>query len=281
MDGKAPAFEEDLAALAASSFAAADGCSPVCRNYHATWTYRRLLGTVGGIEADRPRLMPLIREISSGLSCRRWLVAGSADSGILATLAASFADAHAARFIVVDRCPTPLAACRAYAEKAGLSLEIHAADISSFALEKPADAIVAHSVINFFPVDEQPAVLVHLKRQLRRGGHFLLCTRIGSIARHESEAACESRILAAFGAALATGRLVLPEPEADFARRLCREAHAAETRDFLPATPEVAVELLRQAGFGIERILPPDRLVKKREWAPEWSSHRAIIHARA
>lgn len=281
MDDEANAVGEDLAALAASSFAAAAGCAPACRDYHATWTYRRLLGTVGGIEADRPRLMPLIREISSDRACRRWLVAGSADSGILATLAAGIADARAARFIVVDRCSTPLAACRTYAQKARLSLETHAADISSFALEKPVDAIVAHSIINFFPVDEQPLVLAHLKHRLRRGGHFLLCTRLGSSFPKESKTAREARILAAFQAALAAGRLVLPEPQADFVERLYREAHAVGARDFLPATPEAVAELLSQAGFKIERILLSDRSVKKPEWAPERSSHRAIIHARA
>lgn len=281
MDGKASAFAEDLAALAAASFAAADGCPPACRDYHASWTYRRLLGTVGGIEADRPRLMPLIKEIGSDLSCRRWLVAGSADSGILATLAASLADPRAARFIVVDRCSTPLAACHAYAEKSGLSLKTHAADISTLVLDEPADAIVAHSVINFFPVDEQPLVLAHLKHQLRPGGHFLLCTRMGPVARKESEAAREARILAAFRAALSAGHLVLPEPKADFVARLCRETQAVESRNFLPATPEAAGELLRQAGFTIERILPPDPIARKREWAPDRSHQRAIIHARA
>src|SRR5215468_8999970 len=95
-------LREDLASLAALGFHLSSDCAPACRDYHATWTYRRIMGSVGGVEADRAALLPLIRSIDSAPNTRRWLLAASADSGLLATIAAGMARPETGEFILID-----------------------------------------------------------------------------------------------------------------------------------------------------------------------------------
>jgi SAM-dependent methyltransferase len=271
------AAHEDLPGLAKLSFRLSTGCQPACRDYHATWTYRRIIGSVGGLEADRAALLPLIRAIGSAPDTRRWLLAGSADAGLIATVAAGLAQPETAELTLIDRCPTPLAVCTAYAQAAGLRLETHAADLLDFQPPKPFDVIIAHSVLGFFAPERQRDLLAHLKRGLRADGHFVLCTRWGSLAPDPE--AREQRVLKALAAALAKGAFRLPEPRADFERRLCRDCGHVDDRSHIPATAEDCADLLSAAGFRDVRItLSPG--VDGPFLSPR-SRSRAILHARA
>jgi SAM-dependent methyltransferase len=270
-------WAEDLAGLAALGFRMSEGCAAGCRDYHATWTYRRIMGSVGGVDADRPELLPIIRSIGAAPDTRRWLLAGSADSGLLATAAAGLAGADAAEFTLVDRCSTPLAVCRAYADRAGLRLDTHLADLTAYRRAEPFDVVVAHSVLGFLPPDRQPEFLAHLRHALRPGGHFVLCTRWGSRALDPQGR--KKRVLKALESALAHGALSLPEPRADFEKRLCHDAGKVDDRSYIPLTVEACEALLRAAGFGDVRVTLATGVTSP--FLSQRSRSRAIFHARA
>lgn len=205
------ATQEDLASLAPLAFAGAGRMCGICRDYHATWVYRRIAGTVGGVESDRPTLVPLIRDLRKHRALRQWMIAGTADSGITATVAMSLdedlADAH---FTIVDRCETPLVLCRAFAQGAGLSAATVKADLETYTTNERCDAVIAHSVLGFFPKERQPRLLERLRNVLRPQGALIFCTRLFSSSRKENNAEHELRTIAAIYAAVAAGRLVLP-----------------------------------------------------------------------
>jgi hypothetical protein len=270
-------WPEDLASLAALGFRMSAACAPDCRDYHATWTYRRMMDSVGGVDADRPELLPIIRSIGSAPDTRRWLLAGSADSGLLATVAAGLAGADAAEFTLVDRCPTPLAVCRAYADRAGLELKTHLADLTTYRQSVAFDVVIAHSVLGFLPPDRQPGFLAHLRHALRPSGHFVLCTRWGS--RTLDRQGRRERVLKALDSALANGVLSLPEPRADFETRLCSDAGKVDNRSNIPLTVEACDALLREAGFRDVHVTLSTGATSP--FLSQRSRMRAIFHARA
>src|SRR5262245_40257846 len=101
-------------------------CGP-CADYHVLFPARRLTGRVNGLETDRPDLIATVgREVAARAAAGRpaidILIAGSADTGVLATCAhAAFAAAPDAiasvRFTVLDLCGTPLELCRDFAAR--------------------------------------------------------------------------------------------------------------------------------------------------------------------
>ena len=198
-------YEENLRDVAKLSFGAAQKHCAECRDYHATWTYRRMLGVVGGIDAERPQLMPLLRELVRIPRIGRWLIAGAADSGILATIAASVPKPKDAAFIVVDRCPSPWRSAgpiRFARSRAGNKRRRtrHTCPRQTGRRNRSA---FGH---NYIPLAEQPAIFARLRDQLRPEGHFILCTRYRSQREYEDLASREARILAAFRAARGSRR---------------------------------------------------------------------------
>jgi hypothetical protein len=284
-DAKVPFMEafnvadlhEDLAGLAALGFRLSSNCAPACRDYHATWTYRRIMGSVGGVEADGPALLPLIRSIDSAPDTRRWLLAGSADSGLLAMVAAGLARPETAEFTLIDRCPTPLAVCQAYAETAQLKLTTRLAELMAFEHHQQSDVVIAHSALAFIPPDRQRDVLAHLRGGLRQSGYFVLCTRWGSLT--PDPRAREERVLKALEVALTNGVVSLPEPRPEFEQRLRHDSSTIDSRSYLPATVEACADLLRGAGFS--DVLVTNWVGGTSQILSQRSHWRAILHARA
>jgi hypothetical protein len=187
---------------------------------------------------------------------------------------------HDAKFIVVDRCVTPLEVCRDYAASRGLELETHAIDLANLALDTPADAIVAHSVTRFIPAPDLQQVLTRLRGSLRPKGHFILCTRYRSASASESLADRDERILAALRAALAAGSIDLPESQSDFEKRLRNDSRSLTGRTNLPETPEAAATVLCSAGFTIDRIIRTEVSENDSRRTARQARFGSIIHAR-
>src|SRR5690606_2627697 len=78
----------------------------------------------------------------------RILISGAADFAMLEVTRATFTDsASRPRFTVVDRCETPLALCRWYAEREGFAIDTVLADMLAFEDAEGFDAIVTHSFL--------------------------------------------------------------------------------------------------------------------------------------
>ena len=104
-------FSEDLHQLAGEAWEVAGRLCGTCRNLHVLWPYQRLAGSPG---RDVAVVEPVLRRLLSA-SGRKVLIAGCADSGLLALVARTANPATA--ITVVDRCETPLELCRRFARR--------------------------------------------------------------------------------------------------------------------------------------------------------------------
>jgi len=142
---------------------------------------------VGGGEADEPHLSPLLtRMLAQGRG--QVLIAGSADSGVTAMVSRAARLAGVApRFTVVDRCSTPLLACQQFATEHGIDLQVVQSDLLGGSITGSFDLIVAHSVLQFFTVDQRQEALSALRRLLSPKGQLLMVSRLASPDRDKSD----------------------------------------------------------------------------------------------
>jgi hypothetical protein len=116
-----PPYHEDLPRIAAEGFQLADRLCRGCGQLHALWPYIRLArATSAGLEDASSQLQAVL----SGLFAagrRHVLVAGAADTGLLALVARAGAG-HPLDIVVLDRCETPLELCRRLAQRWSLPI---------------------------------------------------------------------------------------------------------------------------------------------------------------
>lgn len=257
-----PFFQPELQRWAREQFALAGELCRGCRAYHATWGYRRLSGVVGGVEADAEALGELLRPLLGG-DARTVLIAGSADSGLAALLHHWAGPAAAHRWWVVDRCETPLAACRAWAREQGLALQTLRADLRALPMQGVAELVVGHSILGFQDAAGRNALLRSLARALAPGGSLVLAARLAAegqsvlvdstlVARQTEQAL---RSAANTLAALAARNVTLPCAAPAF-EALLREAATPEQHGS-PYCDRAALEdELAAAGFDVRAWQP-------------------------
>lgn len=79
-------FAEDVPRLAIEAYALAGQFCGACRDFHALWPYMRLSRASGAAEGSRAVIEPLlVNHLQHG--CRQILIAGAADTGLLAFVA--------------------------------------------------------------------------------------------------------------------------------------------------------------------------------------------------
>ena len=83
-----------------------------------------------------------------------------------------------ARFTVLDRCPSPLLLCEAYAAQNGLRILAETADLTTTSRAFPANLIVVHHLLPFLPEAEIPGALERLRSWLKENGRVGLCTML-------------------------------------------------------------------------------------------------------
>jgi len=245
-----------------------------CGWYHGLWQYLRLFD----IASTPPRHAAFYREALGALSAaghRRVLIAGSADYAMLALVL--WACGKTVDVTALDRCETPLALCRWYADRTGATIATTRADLMrdggapepAFALRATAglpaealakagegrfDAICTHSLLGRFAPAERPVLAASLRRRLREGGKLVTVNRIAPRSAAETvgfgpeEArAFRDRVVAA---ARARPDLMLdPDALAADAELYARRyrSHPVHARDEL-------LEIFSGAGFRIERV---------------------------
>src|SRR5262249_10216525 len=147
--------------------------------YHLMWPYLRSLGLSGtGPEYNFPLHVEILARAAGRRDQVRWLIAGSADAGVLAAAEASAAALPGTRhdFVVVDRCETPLVLCRDHAAARGLSVETIRADLMAFSRDDGFDMVVMHHLLRFFDDAGRSAVLARAAGWLAPGGR--LCVTV-------------------------------------------------------------------------------------------------------
>jgi hypothetical protein len=262
----AGALQEDLPALVMRASALASQLCHDCVHYHGSWPALRLIER-GGLDFDRPYLLSLFTRLASDPSRRHWLVAGMADTGLVATVGAAIWPVRGdAAITLVDRCETPLTLCREYGRRLDRALDTVHADLTEFSPARLQDVVLAHSVLAHLPGARRAGMARRFRQWLGPGGCLVLSARFNDVLDHTEieRLAGPTHIRRMIEALKAKGvhdaatlsrlSIALPRDFADRNRR--RGAHAS--------VAEIAA-LLRRAGFGTVEIVaeyaaPPRRL---------------------
>jgi hypothetical protein len=227
--------------LAEMQFRLAHKLCGTCRDYHATWAYRRLSGLYIGIDGDDDILQARLRTGTPENGCV--LICGSADAGQLALVAHATAGLSP-RIDVADRCPTPLAVCRAYAEREGIAVETFALDLSNEVPDREYDLILAHLFVHFLPLNVRVEFFRRLASRMARGAVLIVAELERAYARVEIENLKIVRALAERG-------VTLPEDEASFLKKFENVPRSRGPRHEAVAPGALRAALL-EAGFRID-----------------------------
>jgi SAM-dependent methyltransferase len=243
-----PGYHEDLRCIAAEGFQLADRLCRDCGQLHALWPYIRLArATSAGLEDAGEQVQSVLAELIAA-GRRDVLVAGSADTGLLALVARSGAG-RPLDIVVLDRCETPLEMCRRLARRWSLPIATLHEDLAD--LDRPGqfDIVLVHGTLHFLAPARRADVLARMRRSLRPDGRLVL--RVNTSRRIEGDLTGEGR----HGYAdwvpdeLARIAVPLPEPPEAFRERLRLHAMSREDREGAFRAPEEIQALLAQAGF--------------------------------
>lgn len=109
----------------------------------------------------------------------RVLVSGASDHALPAIVFdAAQAVGRAAGVTVVDRCATPLAVNRWYAQSAQVNLATVQSDILEYEDSEGFDIICTHSFLSFFTAEQRDALAAKWMRLLRPGGVAITVNRL-------------------------------------------------------------------------------------------------------
>jgi len=247
-------FNEDLPRLAEEASELAGRLCGSCQNFHLLWPYHRLAKASGGDVGA-----PLIHSVLGGLLSqrgRRILIAGCADTGLLAVVARSTnSEPH---ITVLDRCETPLELCRRFALNWSLPIQTIHLDLTELATESSFDVVFAHMLLQFIPATHHLDVLSRMRRALRPDGRLVLAFRASP--RIEASLAPEYQRGYATGLMeeLEKRNIPLPESREAFRRRVELYFEERRAREGANNTRAEVEQLINAAGFAIENVVSID-----------------------
>ena len=219
-------YREDLADLAEYEFRAAQTLCADCAEYHGLWGYGRLAGINNGVAMDADIMAPALRRLA--FRGARILIAGAADAGLLSLVAEATGDAKP-DITIADRCETPLAVCRHYAQAHGLAIATLRTELADGPLEGRYDLILAHNLLLFIPAPVRSALLRNLAQALSDKGRLMLVVGMAS-PQQGGTARAQYRDHAGLLEALRLRGIPLPEEESEFRRRIASLAEAWRAR---------------------------------------------------
>jgi SAM-dependent methyltransferase len=163
----------------AGSTCLVDASGRSCAWYHGAWPFFRLVEIVSTPKKHAAHFESELRCAKQQGECRRVLISGSADDGMLRMIADSSAGwLPAMEFTVIDRCATPLRLCERFAERRRLRLTTIQRNILDAAPAAMFDAILTHGFLGYFTAAELPVLLLRWRSLLRPGGRLVMVQRI-------------------------------------------------------------------------------------------------------
>lgn len=167
-----------LASAWAGRYCGNDPDAPDCAVYHGLRQYWRILDLVT-TPAHHAFYPDHIRTLCAEAGSLDVLISGTADYAQLAQILEVCRGVPIEpRITVVDRCRTPLALCRWYADRVGVLIETHCSDIREYQSNREFDLIATHSFLTWFPPVERRRVTAKWYELLRPGGVALTVNRI-------------------------------------------------------------------------------------------------------
>jgi len=227
-----------------------------CMTYHMLRPMRRYVGSAAGIP-DRGILVEAIGSFLSGRARAGEarvdiLIAGAADSGLLAVCAhAAYvflgAELGRVRFTVLDRCQTPLALCRDYADRTEVEVDLRSVDIASTGDQFEADFILMHNLLSFIDAGSHDATLLKLAGWLKPHGRIAFSTDLRPPAAGGRRSGHSERIREA----IRSGVFALGEPMERFEARLESAGTGASGHVFDFGTAGQVHDLFRRTGLEV------------------------------
>lgn len=269
---------ENLPQLAAEAFGLSHHLCGSCQNYHSLWTYQRIAGASGG-DVATPLIDAVLGQLLSKPS-RTILIAGSADTGLLAVVAR--VARPDSRIVVVDRCETPLELCRRFASRTVLQVETVRTNLADLKVGSSFDVVFAHSLLQYIAADQRLEALLCMRRSLLPDGQLVLVFRTS--ARIEGKLLPEYREAYSkqFIEQLEALNVPLPEPREAFRRRVQIYAEERRSREGIHANHEEVEKLIESAGFSIQDVtsIEADQSDPFRTLAAKISKRRFLLTAR-
>jgi SAM-dependent methyltransferase len=257
---------EDLARMASRMSELAPALCEGCAAYHLRFVLTRCATADKSIAVDRPLLVSHVQRILSGRLSRSSdpldvVIAGAADTGILATCAHAAAAMNAetlsrCRFTILDRCTSPLTLCQEFASRHALAARTVQVDLAAIDQDFDADVIMVHSLLRFLSRQQQLALLRKFDNWLRPGGRVILSQSIrpGNSAHREKEAVRWRSLIEMASAAVADGEIRI----ADTALPLLDNMRDADARyEEQPgeiASLDALHQLVAEAGLQVEAV---------------------------
>jgi hypothetical protein len=267
---------EDLPAMASRMSELAPMLCRDCADYHLRFAITRCVSPFDkSVAVDRALLIRRIQDILAGpaqssSASVNILIAGAADTGVLATCAHATAALGErlllrCRFIVFDRCRSPLALCAEFAARHGLRLRTVEADLTTVNEDFAADLIVCHSFLRFLDRPGQIDLLKKFDDWLRPEGAIVVSQSIRPKGKSHlgKEVRRLNSNLALAKAAVADGRITLAPDAMPVFERLFASNHDHLTRSGDIASTGDLRDLLLEAGLRersidvVEHDFPP------------------------
>jgi SAM-dependent methyltransferase len=273
-------LREDLPRLAAEAFGLAGRLCSSCQNFHALWPYIRLSRASGAAEGSRSVVEPLLADHFAH-NRRNVLIAGAADTGLLAFVARVGAD-YGVKIHLVDRCATPIELCRRFAQRWSLPLDTTQQDLTEFDREGEFDLVFAHSILQFIAAEQRGRFASRLHQALRPDGRLVMLFRAGRRITGELLPEYRAGYVDWILGELDRLRIPLPESREAFGIRLNAYALAHEAREGAMSEPSEVIELLEAAGFSIEKMDPvePGLSVSFKRFESKLSKQRFVVVAK-
>jgi SAM-dependent methyltransferase len=274
-------YTEDLAQLAAAQYRLADQYCDICRNYHAVYPYLRLARTIDRSEppAAGPEFAALTELFGAGW--RRVLIAGAADTGLLALTARAAAESNLDVF-VLDRCRTPLELCRQFAQRWSLTATILHQDLTTLDIAAGFDVVFASVVLRFIAAERHADVLARLCRALRPHGRLVHVVHVSPSITGEAAGEDRDGYSKRTVAELMRGNIPLPDSSEHFVRRLNEYVREFESREGALGSVEQILALHCQAGFEVASCTSLDTgiTLPRRGFLAKLAKRRCVIIAK-
>jgi SAM-dependent methyltransferase len=254
-------YMEDLPRVAADAYELAGYLCGDCRDLHALWPYARLTRASTGVEQSQSGLEAQLRTFFD-LGLRNVLIAGAADSALLAHVARSGAR-HEIKIVVLDICDTPLELSRRFATQWALPVETVKQDLFNLDLVHRFDVVLMHGTLNFVAADRRAQVLHRLHRAMRPSGRLLLLFNTGRPPAVDQAVESRAEYADFILSELRRFGIPLPDREAAMRERLIARAQEREWRDGQFSAPDQVESLVKVAGFNILSCVPTGAALAK------------------
>jgi SAM-dependent methyltransferase len=270
-------FSENLRQLAAEAWEVAGRCCGSCKNLHVLWPLHRLAGSPG---QDVAFVHPVLNRLLSSQG-RRVLIAGCADTGLLALIARA-ANSDTAT-TVVDRCDTPLELCRRFAHRWAIPVNTVQLDLTQLAAKSDFDVVFAHELLQHIPASGRVDALSRMRRSMRADGRLVLVFHTSNSVEGNVVAEYRQRFPQHLIEQLEANDVKLPEPREAFRRRAQAYADEWRAREGALGSRADVEGLVRAAGFDMEEVTPMriERPEPFRQLAAKVNKQRFLAVARS